>query len=145
MKRSRYSDEQIAYALRQVEGGTAVADVCRQMGISEATFAAPAGASRRPPMSSITPRTLPRIWSCSCGCRANSAGDGQSCTCGASCSQRTDCDRTRPPEAGGAGRIGPDWGIYASVSSRFHRSTSVLRMWPTAGRAGSSLANGRSL
>lgn len=38
MKRSRYSDEQIAYALRQVEGGTAVADVCRQMGISEATF-----------------------------------------------------------------------------------------------------------
>jgi len=26
------------YALRQVDGGTAVADVCRQMGISEATF-----------------------------------------------------------------------------------------------------------
>jgi putative transposase len=38
VKRSRYSDEQIAYALRQVESGTAVADVCRQMGISEATF-----------------------------------------------------------------------------------------------------------
>jgi putative transposase len=38
MKRSRYSDEQIAYALRQAEGGSAVADVCRQMGISEATF-----------------------------------------------------------------------------------------------------------
>ena len=38
MKRSRYSDEQIAFALRQAEGGTAVADVCRQMGISEATF-----------------------------------------------------------------------------------------------------------
>ena len=38
MKRSRYSDEQIAYALRQVESGTAVADVCRQLGISEATF-----------------------------------------------------------------------------------------------------------
>lgn len=38
MKRSRYSDEQIAYALRQAESGTAVADVCRQMGISEATF-----------------------------------------------------------------------------------------------------------
>jgi len=38
MKRSRYSDEQIAFALRQAEGGTAVSDVCRQMGISEATF-----------------------------------------------------------------------------------------------------------
>jgi putative transposase len=38
MKRSRFTDEQIAYALRQVDGGTAVADVRRQMGISEATF-----------------------------------------------------------------------------------------------------------
>ena len=38
MKRSRYSDEQSAYALKQVEAGTAVADVCRQPGISEATF-----------------------------------------------------------------------------------------------------------
>ena len=38
MKRSRYSDEQIAYALRQAETGTAVADLCRQLGISEATF-----------------------------------------------------------------------------------------------------------
>lgn len=38
MKRSRYSDEQITYALRQAESGTAVSDVCRQLGISEATF-----------------------------------------------------------------------------------------------------------
>ena len=38
MKRSRYSDEQIAYALRQAESGTGVIDVCRQLGISEATF-----------------------------------------------------------------------------------------------------------
>jgi putative transposase len=38
MKRSRFTDEQIAYALRQVDGGTAVADVCRQLGVSEATF-----------------------------------------------------------------------------------------------------------
>ena len=38
MKRSRYSDEQIAYALSQAETGTAVADVCRQLGISDATF-----------------------------------------------------------------------------------------------------------
>jgi putative transposase len=38
MRRSRYSDEQISYALRQAEGGTAIADVCRGLGISEATF-----------------------------------------------------------------------------------------------------------
>ena len=38
MKRSKFSEEQIAYALRQVESGTAVPDVCRQLGISEATF-----------------------------------------------------------------------------------------------------------
>jgi putative transposase len=37
MKRSRYSDEQIAYALRQADGGTPVGDVCRQLGVSEAT------------------------------------------------------------------------------------------------------------
>ena len=38
MKRSRYSDEQIAYAPRQAATGTAVTDVCRQLGISDATF-----------------------------------------------------------------------------------------------------------
>jgi putative transposase len=38
MKRSRFSEEQIAYALRQVESGTPPADVCRQLGISEATL-----------------------------------------------------------------------------------------------------------
>jgi putative transposase len=38
MKTSKFSEEQIAYVLRQVEGGSAVADVCRQMGVSEATF-----------------------------------------------------------------------------------------------------------
>jgi putative transposase len=38
MKRTRYSEEQIMYALRQAESGTPVADVCRQLGVSEATF-----------------------------------------------------------------------------------------------------------
>jgi len=38
MKKSRFSEEQIAYALRQVESGTPVGDVCRQIGVSEATF-----------------------------------------------------------------------------------------------------------
>jgi putative transposase len=38
MKKSRYSEEQVAYALRQADAGTPVGDVCRQMGIAEATF-----------------------------------------------------------------------------------------------------------
>ena len=38
MKRSRFSEEQVAFALRQAESGTAVLDVCRQLGVSEATF-----------------------------------------------------------------------------------------------------------
>ena len=38
MKRSRYTEEQIAFALRQAESGTSVGEVCRKMGISENTF-----------------------------------------------------------------------------------------------------------
>ena len=38
MKRKRYTDEQVAFALRQAEAGTPVAEVCRKMGVSEATF-----------------------------------------------------------------------------------------------------------
>jgi len=38
MKRSRYSAEQIAFALRQAEMGTPVSEVCRKMGISEQTY-----------------------------------------------------------------------------------------------------------
>jgi putative transposase len=38
MKGTRFSEEQITYALRQVESGTPPADVCRQLGCSEASF-----------------------------------------------------------------------------------------------------------
>jgi putative transposase len=38
MKKSRYTDEQIAFALRQAETGTPVREVIRKMGISEQTF-----------------------------------------------------------------------------------------------------------
>ncbi|QGQ24665.1 transposase [Gimesia benthica] len=38
MKRKRYSEEQIAFALRQHESGTAVAEIVRKMGITEQTF-----------------------------------------------------------------------------------------------------------
>ena len=38
MNKSNFSEEQIAYALREVESGRSPADVCRQLGVSEATF-----------------------------------------------------------------------------------------------------------
>jgi putative transposase len=38
MKKSRYSDEQIATALRQVEAGAPVPEVTRSLGVSEATY-----------------------------------------------------------------------------------------------------------
>jgi putative transposase len=38
MKRTKFSEEQIAFALKQAETGTAVKDVLRQMGITEQTF-----------------------------------------------------------------------------------------------------------
>ena len=38
MKKTRYTEEQIAFALKQAETGTRVEEVCRKMGISEATF-----------------------------------------------------------------------------------------------------------
>lgn len=38
MKRSRFSEQQIAYILRQAEEGTSVEEVCRKAGISEATY-----------------------------------------------------------------------------------------------------------
>ena len=38
MKKSRYTAEQIAFVLRQVEGGAPVLEVCRKMGVAEQTF-----------------------------------------------------------------------------------------------------------
>ena len=38
MKKSRFSDQQIAFILRQAEEGTTVEEVCRKAGISEATY-----------------------------------------------------------------------------------------------------------
>jgi putative transposase len=38
MKRSKFTESQIVFALQQAETGTAVAEVCRKLGISEATF-----------------------------------------------------------------------------------------------------------
>ena len=38
MKRSKYTEEQIAFALKQAEVGTSIEEICRKMGISDATF-----------------------------------------------------------------------------------------------------------
>ena len=38
MKRSKFSEEQIVYAIRQAESGTPVGDLFRQLGVSDATF-----------------------------------------------------------------------------------------------------------
>ncbi len=38
MKKTRYAEVQIAFALRQAETGSRVGEVCRTMRISEATF-----------------------------------------------------------------------------------------------------------
>lgn len=38
MKKSKFTEEQIAFALKQAESGSSVDEVCRKMGISQATF-----------------------------------------------------------------------------------------------------------
>jgi len=38
MKKSKYSEEQIAFALRQAQTGTRVEEICRKFGVSQATF-----------------------------------------------------------------------------------------------------------
>lgn len=38
MRKARFSEEQITYALKQVESGRPVGEVCRQVGVSEQSF-----------------------------------------------------------------------------------------------------------
>ena len=38
MRKARFSEEQITYALEQVESGRPVGEVCRQVGVSEQSF-----------------------------------------------------------------------------------------------------------
>ena len=38
VKKSKFTEEQIVFALKQAELGTRVEEVCRKLGISEATF-----------------------------------------------------------------------------------------------------------
>ena len=38
MQKARFSEEQITYALKQVESGKPVGEACRQIGVSEQSF-----------------------------------------------------------------------------------------------------------
>ena len=38
MRKSKFTEEQIAFALRQAEHGTKVEEVCRKLGVTEQTF-----------------------------------------------------------------------------------------------------------
>ena len=38
MKKSRFTDQQIAFALKQADSGVAVEEVCRKVGVSQQTF-----------------------------------------------------------------------------------------------------------
>lgn len=38
MKRSKFSEQQIAFILRQAEEGVSVGEVCRKVGVSEQTY-----------------------------------------------------------------------------------------------------------
>lgn len=38
MKKSKFTDERVAYAFRRVEKGTALTGVCPEMGVTEQTF-----------------------------------------------------------------------------------------------------------
>jgi putative transposase len=38
VKKSKFTDDQVAFALKQAELGISVEEVCRKMGISDATF-----------------------------------------------------------------------------------------------------------
>lgn len=56
MKRSKFTESQIVFALQQAETGIAVAEVCRKLGISKATFY-----NRKKKFSGLGPTELRRL------------------------------------------------------------------------------------
>ncbi len=56
MKRSRFTQEQIAHALAQAEAGVPIKELCRKYGVSEATFY-----NWRKKYSGLTPSELLRL------------------------------------------------------------------------------------
>jgi putative transposase len=56
MKKSKFSEAQIAFILRQAEEGTTVGEVCRKAGISEATYY-----NERKKYAGLTPSEMKRL------------------------------------------------------------------------------------
>ncbi|MEP6889906.1 MAG: transposase [Nitrospirota bacterium] len=55
MKRSKFSEEQIVYAIRQADAGTPIGDLCRQLGVRAATCYAGKKRSAAPGRECATP------------------------------------------------------------------------------------------
>ena len=47
MKKSKFTEEQVVYALKQAEAGVPIKELCRKYGVSDATFYAWAQEVRR--------------------------------------------------------------------------------------------------
>jgi putative transposase len=75
IKRSKFSEAQIAFILRQAEEGTAVGEVCRKAGISEATYY-----NWRKMYAGLTPSEMKRLTH-SQDLHAHSPGGTSSCSC----------------------------------------------------------------
>jgi putative transposase len=66
MKKSKFTEEQIAFALHQADTGTSVEEVCRKLGISQATFYARmkkfGGMGVPEVVDAITMQEDPKLW-----------------------------------------------------------------------------------
>ena len=79
MKTSKFTDAQIAFVLRQAEEGTAIGEVCRKAGISEATFY-----NWRKKYGGLMPSEMRRLSGASMDFRSRSASTRAASSCHAS-------------------------------------------------------------
>ncbi len=67
MKKSRFTDQQIAFILKQVDDGTSIDEVCRKAGISQQTYYIYGRLSRCKPMSIWSAWSVANIYPASPG------------------------------------------------------------------------------
>jgi len=131
MRKSKFTEEQIAYGLRQVEGGSPVADVCRQLGVSEAT-------------STSGRRDNAHVASASCGSCGRSrtrmrASNGSSPTCSS-----TNTSSPRPCEKESEPHTAPAAGRLSAVVGRTRRhSAAAFERWHMRARGSAICGSGR--